>query len=238
MRAVCNYPKQMLRPKFWSPLVHHRHHRRSQGGIAELIAIALCCVSVNQQSAESSFPFLCNLIKTDRERLVKEFPSKSESIKDAMAALHAMCIHQFEIILGFRSQKPVKSQLSSAELHHHFLLQMTRRLRQKRLKNLSSKDNTAVKWQTWTAMETMRRTAFLVKMVNERSYHAKELDLVYYDPLHPWSVMDMPLPASEIMWRALNEREWAAARDASGWTWDERLDFTRVNEIAHRRPKR
>ncbi|KAL9593696.1 MAG: hypothetical protein Q9219_007429 [cf. Caloplaca sp. 3 TL-2023] len=218
MTVICDYPKQLLRPNFWSPFVHHRHYRCSQGGLAEPIAIALCCVSANQQYAESSLPFLCNLISTERERLVKEFPSKLETIEDAMAALHAMCIYQIETILVFRSRKSVKPQLSSAELHHHFLLQMTRRLCQRHLESLSSKDNTAVEWQTWTTMETLRRTTFLVNMVNELSYHTKGLNLVYYDPLHPSLVLDMPLPAPDSMWRALNEREWAAARDSSGWT--------------------
>ncbi|KAL8941764.1 MAG: hypothetical protein Q9216_002049 [Gyalolechia sp. 2 TL-2023] len=218
LKLICDYPKQMLRPNFWSPFVHHRHYRCSQGGLAEPIAIALCCVSASQQFVESSLPFLCNLINTERQRLVNEFPTKSENLEDAMASLHAMCIYQIETILVFRSQRSVKTQLSSAQLHHHFLLQMTRRLCQKHLEYLLSKDNTAIDWQTWATVETLRRTTFLVDMVNELSYHARALELVYYEPLHPSLVLDMPLPAPDSMWRALNEGEWAAARDASGWT--------------------
>lgn len=218
MKVICDYPKQMLRPNFWSPFVHHRHYRCSQGGLAEPIAIALCCVSANQQYVDSSLPFLCNLINTERQRLVNEFPTKSENLEDAMAALHAMCIYQIETILVFRSRRSVKTQLSSAELHHHFLLQMTRRLCRKHLECLSLKDNTAIDWHTWTTAETLRRTTFLVDMVNELSYYSKALELVYYEPLHPSLVLDMPLPAPDSMWHALNEREWTAARDASGWT--------------------
>lgn len=218
MKVICDYPKQMLRPNFWSPFVHHRHYRCSQGGLAEPIAIALCCVSANQQFAESSLSFLCNLINTQRQRLVDEFPTKSENLEDAMAALHAMCIYQIETILVFRSQKSGKPQLSSAELHQHFLLQMTRRLCQKHMNCVTLKDNNAIDWHAWALAETLRRTTFLVNMVNELSYHAKALELVYYEPLNPSLVLDMPLPAPDSMWHALNENDWADARDATGWT--------------------
>lgn len=218
MKVICDYPKQMLRPNFWSPFVHHRHYRCSKGGLAEPIAIALCCVSANLQSVESSLPFLCKTINAEKERLVTEFPTKSENLEDAMAALHAMCIYQIETILVFRAQKSAKQHISSGELYHHFLLKMTRRLCQEHIERISLKDNMTIDWHTWTMAETLRRTTFLVNMINELSYHANALNPAYYESLHPSLVQDLPLPAPEIMWRALNEREWAAARDSSGWT--------------------
>ncbi|KAL8698652.1 MAG: hypothetical protein Q9201_006450 [Fulgogasparrea decipioides] len=218
MKVICDYPKQMLRTNFWSPFVHHRHYRCSKGGLAEPIAIALCCVSASLQSVESSLPFLCKTINAERERLVTEFPAKSENLEDAMAALHAMCIYQIETILVYRSQKSAKQQISSGELYHHFLLKMTRRLCQENNERISLKDNTAIDWHTWTMAETLRRTTFLVNMVNELSYHTNALNPAYYESLHPSLVLDMPLPAPETMWRALNENEWAAARDDSGWS--------------------
>ncbi|KAL8687985.1 MAG: hypothetical protein Q9218_005989 [Villophora microphyllina] len=218
MKVICEYPKQMLRYNFWSPFVHHRYYRCSQGGLAEPMAVALCCISANQQNAQSSLPFLCKLINTERERIVNEFPTKSGNLEDAMAALHAMCIYQIETILVFRSRDPVKQQLSSAELYHHFLLKMTRRLCQEHMDKVSLKTNTAISWHKWTLIETLRRTAFLVNMVNELSHHSNALRHVYYEPLDPSLVLDMPLPAPDSMWRAINEDEWIAARDSSGWT--------------------
>ncbi|KAI4251100.1 MAG: hypothetical protein LQ352_005067 [Teloschistes flavicans] len=217
MKVICDYPKQMLRHNFWSPFVHHRHYRCSLGGLSEPMAVALCCVSANLQNAESSLPFLCNLISTERERIVSEFPTKSANLENAVAALHAMCIYQIETILVFRSQKSVKQQLSNAELYHHFLLKMTRRLCQEHTGKVLLKDNDAISWQTWTIIETLRRTAFLVDMVNELSHHSNALNLVYYEPLDPSLILDMPLPSPDSMWRATNEDEWIAARDSSGW---------------------
>ena len=217
-KVICDYPKQMLRPNFWSPFVHHKHYRCSKGGLAEPIAIALCCVSANLQSVESSLAFVCNMINTERERLVKEFPGKSANLEDAMAALHAMCIYQIETILAFRSQKLAKQRISGAELYHHFLLKMTRRLCQEHVEAVLSKDNNVIDWQRWTMSETLRRTTFLVDMVNELSYHTNALNPVYYESLQKSLVLDMPLPAPDSMWHACNEHEWAAARDATGWS--------------------
>ena len=215
--VICHYPNQLLRETFWSPFVHHRHYRCSQGGLAEPIAVALCCVSANQQRVESSLPFVCKMINDERERLVNEFPTKSESLEDALAALHAMCIYQIVTILATQSQKSVEQKISSAQLYHHFLLKMTRRLCQEHFEGASLKDDTASEWQSWTIAETLRRTSFLVSMVNELSYHIKSINRVYYESLHESLVMDMPLPAPDSMWRALNEDEWRAARDSTGW---------------------
>lgn len=216
--VICDYPKRMLRPNFWSPFVHHRHYRCSQGGLAEPIAVALCCVSASLQSVESSVPFVCRMINDERENLINDFPMKSENLEDAIAVLHAMCIYQIETILRIRSQKPINQRVSSTELYHHFLLKMTRRLCQQHIEGVSLMDNTAISWHCWTMAETLRRTTFLVHMVNELSYHTNALNGVYYESLHEALLLDMPLPAPESMWRALNEGEWAAARDTTGWT--------------------
>jgi hypothetical protein len=195
--VICEYPKQLLRQNFWSPFVHHRHYRCSQGGLAEPVAIALCCVSANQQCVESSFPFVCKMINNERERLVNEFPTKSENLEEALTVLHAMCIYQIETILALRLQRPVKQQISSAELYHHFLLKMTRRLCQEHIEGLSLKDNHAIHWQRWTMAETLRRTTYLVNMVNELSYHTNALKSVYHESLDDPLLLNMPLPAPE-----------------------------------------
>ncbi len=218
--VICDYPKQLLRDTFWSPFVHHRHYRCSQGGLAEPIAVALCCISANQQRVESSLPFVCKMFNDERERLVNEFPTKAENLEDALASLHAMCIYQIETILVLQSHNSMKSKISSAQLYHHFLLKMTRRLCQEHLKEASLKGDIANEWHSWTLAETLRRTTFLVSMVNELSYHTNSINRVYYESLHDSLVIDMPLPAPESMWRALNKDEWKAARDTTGWTGD------------------
>ena len=220
MNVICDYPKHMLRPNFWSPFVHHRHYRCSQGGLAEPIAIALCCVSASRQSVESSNPFVCRMINDQRENLVNDFAAKAENLEDAIAVLHAMCIYQIETILTYRMQKGVKPRSSNKDLYHHFLLKMTRRLCEQHTEGIALKDNNSISWTCWTMAETLRRTAYLVDMVNELSYHTGALAEIYYEPLQESLLQDMPLPAPESMWRSLNEDEWQEARDATGWTAD------------------
>lgn len=215
---ICEYPKHMLRSNFWSPFVHHRHHRCSQGGLAEPIAVALCCVSARLQSVESSVPFLCRMINDERENLIRDFPNKMKNLEDAIAMLHAMCIYQIETVLAIRMQKAVQVRISSTGTYHHFLLKMTRRLCQQHNERVSLKENTAISWHSWTMAETLRRTTFLVDMCNELSYHTNALNGVYYESLDDGLLLDMPLPAPDSMWRASSEDEWATARDATGWT--------------------
>ena len=216
--AICGYPRHMLRPKFWSPFVHHRHYRCWPGGLAEPIAIALCCVAAGLQSVESSVPFICKIINDERDNLINDFPTKSRNPEDAIAVVHAMCIYQIETITAFRSQKPVKGRVSSTELYQHFLLKMTRRLCQQSIEKISLKDNTATSWHCWTMAESLRRSTFLVYMVNELSYHTNALNGEYYESLHESLLLDMPLPAPDSMWRASTEEDWVAAREATGWT--------------------
>lgn len=217
-KIICEYPKHMLRSNFWSPFVHHRHYRCSQGGLAEPIAVALCCVSARLQSVESSVPFLCRMINDERENLIHDFPNKMKNLEDAIAMLHAMCIYQIETVLAIRMHKAVQVRVSSTGTYHHFLLKMTRRLCQQHDERLSLKDNTAISWHSWTMAETLRRTTFLVDMCNELSYHTNALNSVYYESLDDGLILDMPLPAPDSMWCASSEDEWATARDTTGWT--------------------
>ena len=218
MNVICEYPRHMLRPNFSSPFCHHRHLRCAQGGFAEPLAVALCCVSASRQSVESSNPFVASIIDDRRDALVNSFPSKTENLEDAIAILHAMCIYQIETILASRNRKQTKPRSMNKDLYHHFLLKMTRLLCRQHLDILTSKDNSTASWSSWTLAETLRRTVFLVDMVNELSYHTQALDSIYHEPLQDSLLMEMPLPAPESMWRATSEEEWTAARDVSGWT--------------------
>ena len=103
-------------------------------------------------------------------------------------------------------------------MYHAFLLKMTRRLCKEHHERVFLKDNSAISWHWWTMVETLRRTTFLVDMVNELSYHTNALNNVNYESLDESLLLDMPLPAPDRLWRALNAEEWAAARDTSGWT--------------------
>lgn len=95
---------------------------------------------------------------------------------------------------------------------------------------IKSLGNATIEWGAWTIAETLRRTIFLVNMINELSSMTKALNRHYYDPLDEAFVLDMPLPAPDSMWQAQGPSEWAAARDATNWTGEDILTLRTVLE--------
>lgn len=70
-----NYPRQMLDVEYWPPFVHSRRYRCSSGGVAEPLAVALCCVSAKFSGFRSAAGFLCNLVESEKVRLAEGFVS-------------------------------------------------------------------------------------------------------------------------------------------------------------------
>jgi hypothetical protein len=95
---------------------------------------------------------------------------------------------------------------------------------------LKSLDNSTIEWGAWTIAETLRRTIFLVNVINELSSMTKALNRHYYEPLDEAFVLDMPLPAPDSMWQAGGPSEWAVARDATNWTGEDILTLRTVLE--------
>ncbi|KAF2638893.1 hypothetical protein P280DRAFT_64867 [Massarina eburnea CBS 473.64] len=220
------YPRMMLLPNFWSPFIHHRLYRCSKGGIAEPLGIALACVSAYSSSVESSFKFVDNMINSQREQLVHGFHRYSDRPETCLAALHAVCMYQ---ILGLFGAPSVDSPRSgqntpykdgndlhredsgkAAELYGSFLLKMTRRFCKLHPKALGQNEGG---WVEWKFAESLRRNVFLVHSVNILAAKARKLHHDYFEPLDDATILQMPLPAPESMWRACSDAEWRVARE-------------------------
>lgn len=73
-------------------------------------------------------------------------------------------------------------------------------------------------WSEWKYAESLRRNIFLVHVVNILAAKARKLHYDYFEPLNDATVLQLPLPAPEHMWRACNEDEWLAAREVARQT--------------------
>ncbi|MCJ1367840.1 hypothetical protein MMC16_006975 [Acarospora aff. strigata] len=211
IKIVCSYPSSMLNKEFYPPFVHHKLYRCSKGGVAESLANALCCVSAYQNMVPSSESFVYNLINIERNRLVKSFHSCSADV-DALAVLHAMCIYQILGLLDIRDPE----QTRNAELQHLFFLKMTRRMCQVHLRSNERDRDRETAWETWMVAETLRRTVFLVNIVNTLSYRIYTQNPFYYEPLNDDLVFDIALPAPDEMWKACTAEDWEAAKSKCG----------------------
>ncbi|KAI9819113.1 MAG: hypothetical protein M1827_007269 [Pycnora praestabilis] len=214
--VIRSYPKRLLEDNFYPPFVHHRLYRSSQGGVKEYLAIALCCVSAHSTIVEGSAPFIRNMVNTERERLIKGFHSQCSSGIDSLAALHAMCIYQIIGLLDARSFTEKEGKIRKAELHHAYLLKMTRRMCQEHLKGNKSAEAEEIDWKTWLIAETLRRTVFLVNIINTLAYRSHALNQNYYEPLDDDLIHSLALPAPDVLWNACSQEEWEAAKEALG----------------------
>ena len=62
-------------------------------------------------------------------------------------------------------------------------------------------------------MESLRRTIFLVNIVNVLAARVRKLHEDYYEPLNDEFVLDMRMPAPEPVWKACDAEEWVKALD-------------------------
>ncbi|KAF1960660.1 hypothetical protein CC80DRAFT_500945 [Byssothecium circinans] len=220
------YPRMMLQLNFWSPFIHHHFYRCSKGGIAEPLGIALACVSAYSSSVESSFKFVDNMINSQREQLVHGFHLFSDRPETCLAALHAVCMYQILGLFGGPSIDSARSGQSTplkdgsegrcedsgktAELYGSFLLKMTRRFCKLHKKSLAQNE---VSWSEWKFAESLRRNVFFVHILNILAAEARKLHRDYFEPLDDATILQMPLPAPESMWRACSDAEWRVARE-------------------------
>ena len=213
IRLVGSYPSLMLQKDFYPPFVHHKLYRCSEGGVAEPLANALCCVSAYVNMVPSSEAFVYQMINRERDRLVRGFHSWSSSDVNALGALHAMCVYQILGLLDIKDPHEVRN----AELQHPFFLKMTRRLCQENLRlNFGKDENTD--WKTWVVAETLRRTVFLVNIVNTLSCRIHTQNPSYYEALDEQLILGMTLPAPDPMWRACTSEEWESAKRSLNWS--------------------
>jgi hypothetical protein len=79
--------------------------------------------------------------------------------------------------------------------------------------HLNSQGQDEVDWSKWKFAESLRRNVFLVHMVNILAAEARKLHPDYFEPLDDATILQMPLPAPESMWRACSDTEWRVARE-------------------------
>ncbi|KAI9803142.1 MAG: hypothetical protein M1833_001213 [Piccolia ochrophora] len=225
IKILQGYPSLMLQKNVYPPFVHHKLYRCVEGAVAEPLANAFCCLSAYNAVVPSSEEFVQGLINAERDRIVKCFVSISgplfvscfqlviqqlwsSSCVDMLAAVHAMCVYQ---IVGFFN-KTRPEQTKYAELQHLFFLKMSRRLAKQHLASNGSNVSTTEDWRQWLTNETIRRTLFLVHMINSLSCRLHKQDPYWYEPLDEGLISEMALPAPSQMWSAATAEEWEAAK--------------------------
>ncbi|KAF4538240.1 putative C6 finger domain protein [Lasiodiplodia theobromae] len=219
LTIVCNYADLLMEDDYRSPLVHHTLYA-FQGSYGDITAMvqsrtALCyhSATANERSAR----FARRATAAQRERLMHEFLSCVEE----WDALHAMLIYQISALLD-NGEGSSKTNMKAAEIHIPFLLKMARIFRKNHSQELSS--GGAANWASWLVAETVRRTLFMVNIINiltgsDENGRAS----YYYEPLDDDYIFSMPLPAPNDVWGARSATEWRDARERSGWS-DELAD--------------
>jgi hypothetical protein len=212
IRLVQSYPGMMLQRTYYPPFAHHTLYRDPDGEVAGPMANALYCVDAYTTMAPSSESSVYNMVNTERDRLVRGFHSWSWIDINALDALHTMCVYQ---ILGLLNTKD-STQIRNAELQHPLFLKMAGRLCQEYLQSDTSQDENS-DWETWVIAETLRRTLFLVNIVNTLSRRIHAQSPAYYEALDEGLIFSLALPAPDPMWKACTAQEWELAKQKLGW---------------------
>ncbi|KAJ5660836.1 uncharacterized protein N7484_000208 [Penicillium longicatenatum] len=209
LQIISDYPAQMLSKTSQSPFIHYRLAHGSRQGMPEPIAIALACVGMKLQSQSPAKNFVCNTFRDQREKIIAELPTGPQSLEDICSYLHALSIYQIE---GLLSSNRYEAPFSSAELHHEYLIKMTRRLGQTHHAILLG-SSPETQWETWFVNETFRRTFYLVFLIHHLLGASKRLMPAYFEPLLALAELRLlRLPCGEEMWNAPNAEDWTRAR--------------------------
>ena len=212
LKLVQSYPAMMLQKNFYPPFVHHSLYRDTEGRVAGPLANALCCVSAYSNIVPSSESLVYNMINTERERLIRRSHSWTSPDINALGALHAMCVYQIIGLLDIKDP----AQIRNAELQHPYFLKLARRLWQEN-RYVSGRQNEYMDWETWVVDETLRRTFYLVNIVNTLSRRFNPQNLSYYEGLDEDLILNSTLPAPDQMWKATTSEEWEAAKRKFNW---------------------
>ena len=70
-------------------------------------------------------------------------------------------------------------------------------------------------WRPWAIIETLRRTLFLVHVINLVSARLQKQNPYFYEALDDDLILDMPLPAPAPLWEATREGQWVFTKTAS-----------------------
>ena len=72
IKMTAEYPLRMLATTFRSPFIHQKLCRKSPRGMPEPIAVALACVGMKLHSDQSGLPFVCDIFRDQRDKLIRE----------------------------------------------------------------------------------------------------------------------------------------------------------------------
>ncbi|KFY46082.1 hypothetical protein V495_02670 [Pseudogymnoascus sp. VKM F-4514 (FW-929)] len=220
-KILLRFPQIMARPGGkYPPFVHHRLYRCEEGDVLKPLAIAFCSVAALNAAFPSGKGFVHSLMNAERDQLLKGFRLLRDSELEMLATVHAICVYQ---IMGFfDDSSPDSARL--AELQQPFLLRMARRLVASYMPQLRSSydtsDSSELVWEKWIATETVRRTFFLIHIINVVACRMEKQSAYFYEELDDNLVMNLPLPAPEKIWKATSAAEWKSALEEelqSGW---------------------
>ncbi|KAI9845000.1 MAG: hypothetical protein M1837_005144 [Sclerophora amabilis] len=221
LSIIQDYPKLMVQDEYRSPFVHHKLYYGAHTDITRMTrsSMAICCASAFGD--RSSVRFVRKAIAAEQERLVHDF--HLFSCVEEWDALHAMCIYQIVEFGDFEEEGYTKPGIRAADLHVPFLLKMARRFchNHASAKEFNGADD--ADWLSWLVAETVRRTLFLIHIINVSVSHDEDGKASpYFEPLDDDTILALALPAPTEMWEARSPEDWRAARDRTGWLGDRR----------------
>jgi hypothetical protein len=220
-KILLEYPQMMARPGGkYPPFVHHKLYRCEEGDVLKPLAVAFCFVAALNAAFPSGKGFVHSLMNAEMDRLLKGFRLLRDSELDMMATVHAICVYQ---IMGFFDDSSPDSA-RFAELQQPFFLRMARRLIAAYMPQLRSSydasDYSEPVWEKWISAETIRRTFFLIHIINVIACRTEKQNAYFYEELDDDLVMNLPLPAPEKVWKASSAAEWKSALEEElqgGW---------------------
>jgi hypothetical protein len=67
-------------------------------------------------------------------------------------------------------------------------------------------------WNQWRFVETVRRTIFLVNIINNLSCRTGKQEPCFHEEVNDELISTLPLPSHESVWKADSEDEWLGAQ--------------------------
>ncbi|KAI9753499.1 MAG: hypothetical protein M4579_005131 [Chaenotheca gracillima] len=228
LAIIRRYTKLVATDGYRSPFVHHKLYRGAHADMTMMAksTMAICCASAFGNQGNTRF--VRKAVAAEQERLVRDF--HLFSCVEEWDALHAMCIYQIVEPLDTEDEGYTHPGMRTGDLHIPFLLKMARRFCQNHTSALDFNGADDADWLSWLVAETVRRTLFLIHMINVligRDDDTGNFSL-YYEPLDDAKIAALPLPAPTEMWEARSAHEWRAARERTGWVGDRCRTFSSV----------
>lgn len=215
IHVLKQYPSLLRQHGFCSPILHYSLYEEDVPDMTTLAksAIAVCFGSALENTDGARFAR--QAMTLERQRVVETFPTLS--CMQQWDSLHAMMVYE---ILGLKvasssAKAPWKFSLHRKGAQASFLVKMTRDFIRSHTKNSESiifwaSDFDVQSRESWSVLETARRTVFLANIVNFLTSIEPDTGKMfpYYEPLDDELILDMPLPCSHALWDTRIEEDW------------------------------